>query len=143
ALAKTLFDQPSLPGKHLGRELAAIFAGHGAFDAFDDGRDRAAIIVVLLGAILPRPPGAPADILVVRGLVGVLEAAPAADVIDQHQGEIGRAGLNILDQLPERIAALDLEPALASIGIGAHDLDPARLGIVPDRVGLVFSRIFL
>src|SRR5690606_22983440 len=115
ALTKTLFDQPALPGKHLGRKLAAIFAGHGALDALDDGRDRAAIIVELLGAILHRNPGASADIFVVSALVGVLEPAPPADIIDQHQCEIGRAGLNILDQLPERIAALDLEPALASI----------------------------
>lgn len=39
ALPEAEFDQTALAGKDLGRQLPAIFAGHGALDALDDGRD--------------------------------------------------------------------------------------------------------
>ena len=106
-------------------KLAAIFAGHRALDALDDGRDRAAVVFELLGAVLHGNAGAPADVFVVGALVGVLEPAPAADVIDQDGLEIGVPALDILDQLLERVAARRSKPALALIGIGPDDLDPA------------------
>ncbi len=51
ALAIAQLDQAapyqSGPGKDLGRQLAAVFARHGAFHAFDDGGDGAAVILEL------------------------------------------------------------------------------------------------
>ena len=38
-MTKTQLNQAALTGKHLGRELPAVFPGHGAFDAFDDCGD--------------------------------------------------------------------------------------------------------
>jgi hypothetical protein len=37
ALAEAQLNQAALAGKDLDRKLPAVFAGHGAFDAFNDG----------------------------------------------------------------------------------------------------------
>jgi len=58
--------------------------------------------------------GTAADVLVIGALVGVLEAPPAADVIDQDGFEVGSARLDIVDQLLERVPALDLSPLFPS-----------------------------
>ena len=50
-LTKTQLYQAALAGKHLGRELPAVFPCHGAFDAFDDCGDRRAIVFELLGDV--------------------------------------------------------------------------------------------
>ena len=86
---KAELDQPALTREHLGGQLAAVFAGHRALDALDDGRDRAAVILELLGAVLNADAGALADVFVVGALIGVLKPAPAADVVDQDGREIG------------------------------------------------------
>ena len=75
----------------LGRQLAAVLAGHRALDALDDGRDRAAVVLELLRAVVDGDAGALADVLVVGAFVGVLEPAPAADVVDQDRLEVGRS----------------------------------------------------
>jgi len=97
----------------------------------------------LLRAILDGDAGASADILVIGALVGILKTPPAADVIDENQGEIGVPGLHVLDELSERVASLNLEAAFPRIGIGSDDLYSAGFSILLDRVGLVFGRIFL
>jgi hypothetical protein len=51
-LPEAEFDQTALPGENFGRELAAVLAGHGSLDAFDDGGDGASIILELLGTSL-------------------------------------------------------------------------------------------
>ena len=97
----------------------------------------------MLRAILDGDAGTPADIFVIGALVGVLKAPPTADVIDEHQGEIGAPGLHVFDELPERVAPLYLEATFPGVGIGPDDLYSAGLSILLDRFGLVFGRVFL
>src|SRR5262249_10232253 len=73
----------------LGGEFAAIFAGHGALDAFDDVRGGATVVLELLSAIMDRDAGTLADIFVVTALVGVLETAPTAHVVSKDALERG------------------------------------------------------
>jgi hypothetical protein len=80
---------------------------------------------------------------IICALVGILKSTPAANVIDEDHFEIRVAGLHIIDELPERIASFDLEAAFAGVSIGSDDLDPTGLRIPPDRIGLVFRRVFL
>lgn len=143
ALAIAEFDQAALPGKDLGGQFPAVLSSHGAFDALDDGGSRAAVILELLGAIFDLLVRAPADIFVIGGFIGVLKPAPPADVIDKDHLEIRGAVLHILDQLLQGLTALDPQPALARIGIGAHQFETAFRRIFADRVRLVFGRVFL
>jgi hypothetical protein len=103
----TDFDQPTLSDKHLCGQLPAALAGHRALDTLNDGRDRAAIIFELLGAVLNRDARLTADVLVVSAVVGVLEATPAADVTDMYGCEVGFAGLSILDQAFKGVTAVE------------------------------------
>jgi hypothetical protein len=96
-----------------------------------------------LGDVLDHDPFASADVFVVGGLVRILEAPPAADVIDQDDLEIGITGLDITDQALQRIAAIDVEAAAPFVGVGAHDRDAVLLGVFPDLVGLVLGRVLL
>ena len=68
-----------------------------------------------------------AEVLVVGALVGVLEPAPAADVVDEDRREVGAAGLHVVDQPSQRLAAVDVEAALALVGVGPDDLEAAAL----------------
>ena len=95
-LAKAELDQAALAGEDLGGELAAVLTGHRTLDALDDGGDRAAVILKLLGAVLHPDPGTAADVLVVGALVGILEAAPAADIVDQDGAVVGAARPHIV-----------------------------------------------
>ena len=85
----TELDQSALPSEDLDGELSAVFAGHRALDALDDGGDRASVILELLGAILHADAGALADVFVIGALVRILKPAPAADVVDEDGREIG------------------------------------------------------
>jgi hypothetical protein len=143
ALPEAQFDQAALAGEHLGRQLPAVFARHRALDALDDGGHRRAVVLELLGAVGDLNPGAAADVLVVRAFVGVLESAPAADVVDEDDLEIGLARLHVGDQLLERLPAVDAQPALALVGVGADDLDVAPGGVLADLVALVLRRVLL
>ncbi len=84
-----------------------------------------------------------ADVFVVGALVGVLEPAPAADVVDQDDLEVGVACLDVVDQLLQRAPPIDAQAALAVVGIGADDLDAAPGRVLADHVGLVLRRILL
>jgi hypothetical protein len=97
ALSISELYEPALASKYFCREFAAVFAGHSAFDTFDDGRDRTAVIVELFGAVMYRDPATFAYILVVGALVGVLKTTPSADVIDQYDREIGLTPLDVVD----------------------------------------------
>src|SRR3546814_6968686 len=104
-----------------------------ALYTLEEGGDVAAIVLELLSAVNDRDASAFADIFVVGALVGVLEAAPAAHVIDQDDGKVRRAALDVLNQLLEGVAAIETQPAATLVGIAAHDLDAAPLGILPHR----------
>ena len=142
-MPKAQFDQAALSSKHLGRQLPAVFASHRTFDALDDGGHRRAVVFELLGTVSDLDSGASADVFVVGALVGILKPAPAADVVDQDDLEIGFAQLHVLDQLLQRLPAVDAESALAFVGVGADDLDVAPGGVFENFVTLVLCRILL
>ena len=89
-MPKAKLDQPALPGENFGGEFPAVFAGHRPLDALNDGGDRASVVLELLGAILHADAGTLANVFVVGAFVGILEAAPAADVVDEDDCEVGR-----------------------------------------------------
>ena len=103
----------------------------------------AAVVLELLGAVVDGDAGALADVLVIGALVGILEAAPAADVVDEDGREVGPAGLNVIDQALERSRPVERQTALARVGVGADDLDAAPRRILADDVGLVLGRVLL
>ncbi|KRH79071.1 hypothetical protein FERRO_01320 [Ferrovum sp. JA12] len=132
-----------MAGEDLGREFAAVFAGHGALDTLDDGGDGRAIVFKLLGDVGDADALAFADVFVIGRFVRVLKPAPAADVVDQDQVEIGVARFDIGNQLLQGGAATDGQAAFAVVGIGAHDLDAPLVGVLTDLVGLVESGVLL
>jgi hypothetical protein len=97
ALAKSEFDKSTLPNKDLRGKLTAILTCHCSFYALHDSRDWASIILKLLGAVMDLYFRSSADVLVVGALVGVLEASPAAYVINENGPEIGVPCLYIVD----------------------------------------------
>lgn len=107
------------------RPAEQVFTGHGAFDAFDNREDRRTIVFELLGTVGHLDAGAPADVFVIGALVSVLESSPAADVINQNYLGIRFSRLDILEQLLQGLASIESQTALASIGIGTNNLDPA------------------
>src|SRR6202035_667361 len=123
-------DQSALTGEYFGRQLAAVFTGHRSLHRLDDRRGDAAVILELLGAIADLDPRAPADIFVIGALVGVLEAAPAADVVDENGFEPRGAALDIDQQLLQRIASVEAQPALAVVGVGSHDVEAVADGVL-------------
>ena len=143
ALAEPKLDQPTLPGKDTDGEQAATLASEGALDALDDRGNRTAVILEAVNAIFNPDAGLAALILVEGALVGVLEASPTADVVDQDQVEIRPPGSNIVDQALEAGSASEAQAALAVVGIGADDLDAAFLRILPDRRRLVLGGVAL
>ena len=51
--------------------------------------------------------------------------------------------LHVVDQLLEAATAPDVQAALSFIGIGADDLHAMGVGVLLDRLGLVFGRVSL
>ena len=51
--------------------------------------------------------------------------------------------LDVLDELLQRIAAIQTKAAFSLVRIGSNDLDTAPRGVLLDRVGLVLGRVFL
>src|ERR1035441_10475469 len=78
SLTEPQFDKVALADKDLGRQFAAVFAGHGALYAFDDCRDRTAVILKLLGTVVDVDLGAAAEVFVVGAFISVLKASPSA-----------------------------------------------------------------
>src|SRR5207237_401375 len=89
SLPVSQFDQPTLASEYFGRQFAAVLTRHCSFHAFNDGRDWAAIVYELLGAVLDHDASALADVLVVRAFVGVLKTPPTAHVINKNCFEVG------------------------------------------------------
>jgi hypothetical protein len=143
SLPETELDQSALPGEDLCGQFTAVLAGHRALDALDDGGDRRAVVLELLGAVGDLDAGTPADVLVVRRFVGVLKAPPTADVVDQDDAEVGVAGLDVADQALQGLAPVDAKPALALVGVGPHDVDVAARRVLPDLVALVLGGVLL
>ena len=121
ALVKAELDEPALTGKHLDRQLAAVFAGHHALDGLQEIGADAAIVLELLAAIMNANAGAGADMLMVGAFVGILKPAPTADFINQDGGEVGRPGSNLGDQILDSLAAVDPQAASAGVFVNAQD----------------------
>src|ERR1035438_907720 len=96
ALAKAQFDKAALTDEDLGRELAAILSSHGAFDPFDNRRYGAAVVLKPLSAVVYVDFCAAADVLVIGTLIGILEASPAAYVVNEDSAEVGVPTLDVL-----------------------------------------------
>ena len=137
ALAVTQLDEAALPGEHLCRKLAAVFPSHGTLDALDDGGDWAAIVLEAICAVLDGNAGALAKILVVGALIRILEAPPAAHVVDEDQAGVGPTLTDVVEERLQAGTSRDAKATSAMIGIGAHNLDTAGRGIVADGVRLV------
>ena len=142
-LAVTHLDELALALEHLGGQLAAVFAGHRPLHALDNGGHRTAVILELFGAVLDLNTGALADVLVVRTLIGILEPAPPADVVDEDRLVVHIAGLNILEETLERVAPLDAQAALPLVGVGTDDLVSACLGVLANHIALVLGGVLL
>jgi hypothetical protein len=87
--------------------------------------------------------GAPADILVVGALVGVLEAAPPADVVDEDRAEVGLTRLDIPNEGFEAVAPVQTEPAFPFVSVSSYDLEPLALRVPSDLIRLVLGGIAL
>ena len=131
------------PVNTLADSFPAIFAGHRPFDGLDDIRADGAVFLELLGAVVNRHAGLPADEFIIRALVGILEPAPPTDIIGKDDREIGAALCDVINQRFERIAAVDIEAALSLIGIGSHNINTANCRVPSDDFRLVFRRILL
>ena len=142
-LAVAHLDETALALEHLGRELSAVLTGHRPLHAFDDGRDRTAIVLELFGAVDELQTSALQLVFVVSALVGVLKSPPATDVIHKDRLEVGVARLNIIEQSLQRVTAFEAKSALSLVGVSAHDLIAARLGVRANQVGLILCRVLL
>jgi hypothetical protein len=98
-------DQSALACEHFRGKFAAVLACHRALDAFHDRGDRTSVVLELLRAVLNGDAGALTDVFVVGTFIGILKASPAADVINQYGIEISGAGLDIADELFQRISS--------------------------------------
>ena len=137
ALAVSVLDESALACEHLCGELAAVLCGHGAFDALHDRGYRRPVVDELLGAVVHLDPCVAAGELVRCALVGVLEPAPAAYVVDEDGVEIDVALLDVMQQLLKPMAVLELQAALRVVGVGAHQIQIVTCGVSPDDRHLV------
>jgi hypothetical protein len=83
-----------------------------------------------------------ADELVVGGLVGVLKASPATDIINEDYS-IGWSSDHISQKLLKTPSTAKNKAALRGIRICADDLETSGLRVLLGRGGLVFERILL
>lgn len=143
SLPEAHLNQTALPGKHLRRQLPAVFAGHGPLYPFNNGRDRRAVVLELLGAVRNLNASPAADVLVIRALVGVLESPPSTNVVDEDDAEVCIAIDDIGNAILKCLAAVNSKTAFTLIGICADDLESAAGSVVPNPVALILGRILL
>src|SRR5882724_3387302 len=106
---------------NLDGKFATELRGHDPLEVLHDAGKKAAVVVELLSAILDPNAGFPTKEFIVRTLIDVLEAAPAADVVDEDAAKVGGAGTDVRDELLETFALLDPQATDAFIPIGPHD----------------------
>ena len=141
ALAVTHDDQAALAFVHLDREILAVGGSHDPFDALEDGGWHAAVVLKLLGTVVHRDAGLPAFILVGARLVGVLESAPSAHVVDEYGGEVGGPCPNVGQQAPKLVPTLQAQAAFARVLVGPDYIVSTADGVGGDHVSLVLGRI--
>jgi hypothetical protein len=143
ALPKSERDEPALSGEHLGAELAAVFAGHRAFEAFHHRAHWRVVGGKMFSAILDGDVRPDAPEFVIRSLVGLLEASPAADVVNQNRTEFCLTAFYRSKKVLERVTTLNPDATLARIDKRAYDLDPVLAGETLDYGVLILSRVLL
>src|SRR5262245_7358159 len=70
------FNETALPNKDFRGQLAAVFRRHRAFYGLDDRGCDTAIVIERLRAVVDLNIRAPADVFVIRTLIGILESSP-------------------------------------------------------------------
>src|SRR5690606_8109445 len=111
-------------------------------DLLDIGTD-AAIVLKPLRAIFHANAGAFAAEFVERALVRILKPSPAADVVDEHDREIGVAARNVVEEPLKPTPSFYAQAALTLVGISAHNLHSVGCRIVGDSQRLVFRGVLL
>ena len=142
-LLETLLNQSAGSLKNFGRQFAAVFTGHRAFDAFDNRGPWSAVIFKLLGTIMHRHTRPAADVFVIGALIGILEASPATDIIYKDGGEVDFSVLNILNHLCQRIAPFNVQAAFALVRIYFDDFQTPAFGVFKNNIHLVTRGILL
>lgn len=97
----------------------------------------------LLGAVVHADAGTPADVLVIRAFVGVLESPPTAHVVNEDGREIRLPTFDVPDQPLQGLAAVDAQPAFPGICIGANNFHPASGRVLADGLTLVLDGVLL
>ena len=139
ALPEAALEVSRLRRRGLRRELSTVFSRHHPLQPLHDGRGHAAVVAEQLGAVLHTHAGLSAHELVVGALVGVLETAPPAHIIDEDRLEAAAAGQHVCQQASQTLPALDGEPAYAFVGVSGDDLASVRGGVQRDRCLLVLN----
>lgn len=85
-LPKAKLDQAALAGKHLGGQVTAVFPRHDALDALDNFRAALPSFSNCSAQYSSVMPARRQAQFVGRAFIGILEATPAADVVDQDHG---------------------------------------------------------
>ena len=88
-------------------------------------------------------PRAPADVLKIGALVGVLETSPATDVICENALENGIPGFHLPDHALQALALLNAEPAFTFIREYPDDFHPPPCSKFLDAIELVLGRVLL
>src|ERR1700761_7059890 len=112
------------------RELPAILGGHDALELLDDHGGRTAVILEGLRAVNHLDASFAAEELVVRGLVGILEPTPSANIQHQDGIELSIRSEGIGEERLQALALLERQAAHARIEIAPVDLIAARLGVL-------------
>lgn len=136
-------DESTLSSEDLGAQFSAVFAGHRAFEALYHGAHRTGVIWEVFGAVLDGDFASLALEFVVGRFVGVLEAAPAAYVVDEDRGEVGGAAVDDAQEFLQRVAAVDANAALARVCESADDEQAVFVRISLDGGVLIFRRVLL
>jgi hypothetical protein len=86
---------------------------------------------------------APADVLVIGALIRILESAPAADVVDEDDPEVGTPAFDILNDLLKRVPPINPKPALPRVGIGPHNGHATAVSVFGDDLVLIVGGVLL
>src|SRR5712664_924589 len=87
-LKKSQMTEPTLTRKNLGRKIPTVFPGHRSLETFCDSRHEASVVLESFSAVLDSYARLPADKLIVRAFVRILESTPPTYVVNKDNVEI-------------------------------------------------------
>jgi putative SOS response-associated peptidase YedK len=120
-----------------------ILTRHNPLHVFQNGRYEAAVILELLGTVQNPYSCLLAQELIIGGLIGILKAPPATNVVNEYECEVGLTVPHILNQPLQFFPTIYPNAAATVVGIGADDGNIAMRRIGSDRGGLIFDGILL